>query len=532
MSKALFAITLFYGLSVRAALLPTIWADAPDPAPLRVGDTYYMTTTTMQYCPGIPVMASKDLVDWKIVSYCYDTIEQGDAYSMENGKHDYSHGTWASSMRYDEASGFFYVSCFNAAAKHTYLFRARRAEGPWERFVFNELMYDHSLWIEDGKFRFFASEPKLRRVVMHTLKDDFSGFERETTVVCTNVCNDLPRAGLAEGSQLFRHGEYYYLVNICWPSCRVVNVHRSRQLEGPFDEGRVCFEFEGIAQGSYVQKPDGSWVAVIFGDRGGVGRCPYVLPVEWRDGWPMVQPRDEYAWAKCGGEGRPPSCVTGDDFAAEKLKLEWQWNHNPDPAHWKLAGGRLELTTSRVDANLSAVRNLLTQRTFGPTCEAAVKIDGSALKVGDKAGLALFQYHWSALSLQRTAEGYDLVLDVPTLALDQRWRRTPDRKAGYREAVRRPLGDCPVVYLKATCDFNLLPKPDFRRMPKTANLGQFLYSLDGRRWERLDPLVPLPYTMPHFIGYRFALFAWATCEAGGTAAFDDFAVGCGQPLSP
>ena len=509
-----------FTLAAVAALHPTVWADIPDVAPLRVGDTYYLTSTTMHFNPGIPVMASKDLVDWKIVSYCYDTIEDRDEDNLVNGKNDYNFGTWASSIRYNEADGYFYVSSFNQRAKHTYLFRAKQAEGPWERFVFaDRLVYDHSLWIYGTKFYFFGTDRG--DVHLHRIKDDFSGLEPEPKLVCAKVSANVG-GGLAEGTQVFKKDGWYYLVNICWPKgrCRLVNVHRSRNLEGPYEEAKVCFEHEGIAQGSFAEKSDGSWVAVLFGDRGGVGRVPFVLPVEWEDGWPIVQPKDAY-----GAKADVPSCVANDDFSSDKLKLEWQWNHNPDNANWKLAGGALQLTTSRVDADLLTVRNVLTQRTFGPTCEATVKVDGAALKMGDKAGLALFQHHWGAISLRRTEKGYDIVLDQPTLTTNERNLPRPKKGAGTREVLRKELGVNPVVYLKAVCDFTPLANPDYRKIPAAQDTGRFSYSLDGQTWTALGEAMPLPYTIPHFTGYRFALFAWAPREAGGTARFDDFVVG-------
>ena len=204
-----------FTLAAVAALHPTVWADIPDVAPLRVGDTYYLTSTTMHFNPGIPVMASKDLVDWKIVSYCYDTIEDRDEDNLVNGKNDYNFGTWASSIRYNEADGYFYVSSFNQRAKHTYLFRAKQAEGPWERFVFaDRLVYDHSLWINGTKFYFFGTDRG--DVYLHRIKDDFSGLEPEPKLVCAKVSANVG-GGLAEGTQVFKKDGWYYLVNICWP---------------------------------------------------------------------------------------------------------------------------------------------------------------------------------------------------------------------------------------------------------------------------------------------------------------------------
>ncbi|MGN0854978.1 MAG: family 43 glycosylhydrolase [Kiritimatiellia bacterium] len=507
-----------------AELQPTVWADIPDVAPLRVGDTYYMTSTTMHFNPGIPVMASKDLIDWKTVGYCYDTLENRDEDNLANGRNDYMFGTWASSIRFNAADGCFYVSSFNNRAKHTYLFRAKDVTGPWERFIFTDrLVYDHSLWIEDGKFYFFGSDHG--RVYLHKIKDDLSGIEAtEPKLVCPDIRNNL-RGGLAEGSQVFKKDGWYYLVNICWPGgkCRLVNVHRAKSMEGPFVEAHVAFEHEGIAQGSFIEKTDGSWVAVLFGDRGGVGRVPFILPVEWRDGWPVVLPRNDYVASGV------PSCVANDDFESAALKLEWQWNHNPDQANWRLADGTLKITTARVDDDLLKVRNILTQRTFGPTCEARVKVDGSALKTGDKAGLALFQQHWGAISLQKTEKGYDIVLDLPPLKLGDRRIFRPRGDAPTREVLRRSIGDKSFVYLKAVCDFTPLAHRDYCKIPDSQDTGRFYYSLDGERWEAIGEVLVMPYTVPHFTGYRFALFNWATAVAGGTAAFDDFMLDFAKP---
>ncbi len=499
---------------------PTVWADIPDVAPLRVGDTYYMVSTTMHFNPGIPVMASKDLVNWKTISYCYDTIEDRDADRLDNGKDDYGQGTWASSIRFNEADGYFYVSSFNNRARHTYLFRTKDPAGKWDHVMtLNQLIYDHSLWIENGKFYFFATDRKCG-VVRHTLKPDFSGVESETKCVCHAISRNIG-GGLGEGTQIFKRGEYYYLVNICWrkPRCRLVNVHRAKTLDGPFDEVHIALEHEGIAQGSFITKPDGSWVAVLFGDRGGVGRVPFVLDVEWKDGWPTVKKENPYA----ADLTKVPSVVASDTFEAGKLDLAWQWNHNPDNANWALTNGTLDITTSRVDDNLLRVKNQLTQRTFGPTSVAEVKVDGRNLKVGDKAGLSLFQHHWHAISLQKTEKGYDIVLDQTPLATCDRHTLRPAKTAA-REVLRRPAGTNGVVYLKAVCDFTPWANPRYTEIPDHEDAGRFYYSLDGKTWEALGEAVYLPYTIPHFTGYRFGLFNWATKEAGGTASFDDYTV--------
>jgi beta-xylosidase len=89
---------------------PIIWADVPDISVLRVGKTYYMSSTTMHMCPGLPIMVSKDLVNWRMASYAYETLVDNEAMRLENGKTAYGQGSWASSLRFH--NGVFYVSTF------------------------------------------------------------------------------------------------------------------------------------------------------------------------------------------------------------------------------------------------------------------------------------------------------------------------------------------------------------------------------------------------------------------------------------
>ena len=96
---------------------PVIFADVPDMSMMRVGDTYYMSSTTMHMAPGVPVMTSKDLINWKITSYCYDILDEVDALNLVNGKSTYGRGTWASSIRYHK--GLFYVSTFAQTTNKT-----------------------------------------------------------------------------------------------------------------------------------------------------------------------------------------------------------------------------------------------------------------------------------------------------------------------------------------------------------------------------------------------------------------------------
>ena len=107
---------------------PIIWADVPDPSIIRVGDTYYMTSTTMHMNPGVPIMKSTNLVDWEIVNYVYDILGSSDAQTLSNGKDEYGRGSWASSLAYKD--GIFYVAFSSQTEGKTFIFSTEDIENP------------------------------------------------------------------------------------------------------------------------------------------------------------------------------------------------------------------------------------------------------------------------------------------------------------------------------------------------------------------------------------------------------------------
>lgn len=492
----------------RPATNPVIYADVPDMSIVRVGDTYYMSSTTMHMAPGVPLMKSKDLVNWETVNYLYDTLADMPAMNLDDGQNTYGRGSWASCIRYH--NGMFYVSTFAQTTGKTYFFISNALEkGPWKRIEFSPAYHDHTFFFdEDGRTYLIWGNGKL---FMAELEDDFSGVKQGTErVLLENAsapAGDKIMLG-AEGSQLFKINGKYYLFNIAWPQggMRTVIVHRADKITGPY-EGKVVFQDRGIAQGGLVDTPDGRWFAYLFEDCGSVGRIPYLVPVEWRDGWPVlgVDGRVPASLDLPESCGLIPGVVNSDDFNRKKgeraLPLVWQWNHNPDNALWSLSArkGWLRLITGRVETSFMQAKNILTQRTIGPVCSASVCLDATGMKEGDFAGLSLFQRRYGQVGVKVTdGRKYLVMVNGET--------ETPV------EVERLPL-DKKLVYFKAECDFR-------NRLDK----GYFYYSLDGKDWKPIGNALRMAYTMPHFMGYRFALFNYATKETGGYADFDWFRI--------
>ena len=127
---------------------PVIYSDVPDLDVIRVEDNYYMVSTTMHLSPGMPIMKSKDLVNWEIVNYCYDILDDSDELSLRNGKEAYGDGTWAASIKYHD--GKFYVSASSQTTGKTYVFSTTDIEnGVWKKSVLDGYNHDLSLLFDD-----------------------------------------------------------------------------------------------------------------------------------------------------------------------------------------------------------------------------------------------------------------------------------------------------------------------------------------------------------------------------------------------
>lgn len=486
---------------------PVIFADVPDMSIVRVGNSYYMSSTTMHMSPGLPIMKSKDLINWRIVSYAYDVLADVDQLALNNGKQAYGKGTWASSMRYH--NGTFYVSTFAQTTGKTYIYTTKDIEnGPWKVTSFKPSLHDHSLFFDDnGKVYMVYGAGQIKLV---ELKPDLSGINTDLPerVVIENA--SLPsgnNGGLpAEGSQLFKINGKYYLFNITWPrgGMRTVVVHRSDNILGPY-EGRVSLQDIGVAQGGLIDQPNGGWYAYLFRDYGAVGRIPYLVPVKWEDGWPIlgIDGKVPETLDLPVSKGLIPGIVASDDFNPKagkpELPLVWQWNHNPDAQLWSVRKrkGFLRLTTGRIDSNFLLAKNTLTQRTIGPFSSGTTLLDVSKMKDGDFAGLGLLQQNYGLIGVKIVGDQkYVVMIDAGTNKPIEKQRISLDQNE---------------IYFRVDCDF-----------AKKRDVASFLYSLDGKNWNPVGTSLKMAYTIPHFMGYRFALFNYAQKQAGGYADFDYF----------
>lgn len=203
--------------------------------------------------------------------------------------------------------------------------------------------------------------------------------------------------------------------------------------------------------------------------------------------------------------GLIPGIIAPDEFnrrpGEAALPLAWQWNHNPDDDHWSLheRPGFLRLTTGRVDGDFLSARNTLTQRMFGPERSGAVCIDLSGMKDGNFAGLGALQKRYGLVGVKMAGNAKSVVMVIA--------------ETGDPVEVEGAQLNHDVVYLRVECDFR-----------DRADRACFSHSIDGKQWTAIGKPLRMTYTLPHFMGYRFALFNYATKTPGGFVDFDCFHV--------
>ena len=486
---------------------PILYVDSPDPSIVRVDDAYYMVTTTMHFAPGVPVFKSTDLAQWRTVGYAYQTLINNNNMNLNNAD-AYGKGSWASSIRYHK--GFFYVLTPSYTSNKTHLYKTADVEnGPWTE-VQLPFYHDPSLFFDDDGtvWVFYGSGDQISYV---QLNDDASGVKQGGKsgklggVSLNQVTGTNNYYVQQEGSHMEKVNGEYYLFTISWPAgkSRSEIVYRSKNLLSGFS-GRYFLSDNGVAQGGIFDTPDGKWYALLFRDSGPVGRMSHLVPMEWKDGWPVPTSGSKAPATLDLPESPLPGygMVTSDDFDSDALALEWQFNHNPDNKNWSLTAnpGFYRITTSRTDSRVVSAKNTLTQRTFGPKCSGRTLVDGTGMKDGDMAGLVALQDDKGFVALAKDGGSYKVVMYT-------------GNKDGERQAASQALTGSK-VYLRI--DFDL---------PIDRGTAYFYYSTDGNTWTKIGSDVKLNYDLHMFVGVRWGLFNFATKTAGGYADFDWFKVG-------
>ncbi|HEY8994507.1 MAG TPA: glycoside hydrolase 43 family protein [Lacunisphaera sp.] len=516
---------------------PLFYDEFSDPDLIRVGDDFYLAGTTMHAMPGLVVLHSKDLVNWKFLSYAAERLDLGPEFRLEGGKEAYGQGIWAPCIRYH--NGRFHIFS-NVNGHGLQVFVAENPAGPWEHRNFKGTIYDLSVLFDDDG-RVYAVHG-YDEVKITELKPDLSGIIEGSDKVV------IPRGNaMGEGHHFYKINGKYYIISANYAPTGRMQAARADHIYGPYEtvviagketlgtqrgwlldpiglgatvpEPGATFQLGEpggnqlgavpLHQGGIVDLPNGDWWGFSMMDFRSVGRTTCLSPVTWHDGWPYFGlpgnlGRSPRTWTK-------PAVATAvtphgpyrrsDDFSGPKLLPVWQWNHHPVDDKWSLTEkpGALRLHTLPARQFLWA-KNTLTQRAIGPVSTATVELDAAGLQPGDHAGLALLNMPFATIGVVRMDTGFVL-----------RWY---DQLSN--QTIEQPLPS-PRLFLRATGDYD-------------NDIARLSYSLDGQTFTDLGGEIRLPYQLKTFQGTRLALFAFNTANReGGYADFDNFQVN--EPLA-
>ncbi len=365
---------------------PVLNADYSDPDVIRVGSDFYMVCSDFHYM-GIPVLHSKDLVNWTIVGQVYKQLNIHSRYDEMDG---YGKGSWAPALRYHD--GRFYVY-FCTPEEGLYMSSAEQPQGPWTDLheVKRTAGWEDPcpFWDDDGNAYLGHSTVGAGPIIIHRMSADGKQLLDEGVIVYIGK--------IAEGTKIYKRNNYYYLVipeggvEKGWQA-----VLRSRNIYGPYERkvvlGTGKTDINGPHQGGLVELKSGESWFMHFQSAGALGRVCHLQPVTWVEDWPLM-----------GNEGEPVTIYnkpnvgkfypvtlpqSSDEFDTPELGPQWQWNHNSVGEKWSLAlrPGYLSLTAMKAD-NIYRARNTLTQKLMGNFGAITVKMDTRHMQAGQTAGL-------------------------------------------------------------------------------------------------------------------------------------------------
>ncbi len=522
---------------------PVLFADYSDPDAIRVGDDYYLVASSFAVVPALPILHSRDLVNWTIVNHALPRQIPADFFA----KSRHGQGVWAPAIRHH--AGKFWIF-YPDPDYGIYLLTADDPRGRWSDPVLVKagrgLIDPCPFWDDDGRLYLIHGWARSRAGIanllsLHELSADGTrlldaglhtrpGLDGSALDVGDIVidANQLPGWNTLEGPKLYkRHGWYYVFAPAGGVKPGYQAVFRSRSLHGPY-EVRIVLDqgstpINGPHQGAWVDTPSGQDWFLHFQDRDAFGRVVHLQPMVWRDDWPVIGSDPDgdgkgepvlVAKKPDTGAAQPIAApATSDDFAAPALGLQWQWNANPQAAWADLVArpGFLRLACipapatrnddSPATASIYDAPNFLLQKFPAPAFTATTVLDFAPAAEGDTAGLVVFGYNYAVLGLRRTAGETKLVLLVNIGA------NKPGAQERELASLPAPAGP---VYLRVSVDEQALCR--------------FAYSFDNATFTPVGE--PFQATVDRWIGAKFGLIATAapTASQPGHADFDWFYV--------
>ncbi|MFI0819952.1 glycoside hydrolase 43 family protein [Streptomyces sp. NPDC021098] len=487
---------------------PVLNADWSDPDIVRVGEDYYLTASSFGRAPGLPILHSRDLVNWRLLGHALERLEPADAFALP--RHDC--GVWAPSIRHHD--GRFWIF-WGDPDTGVHQINARDPRGPWSAPHLIKpgkgLIDPCPLWDEDGNAFLVHAWAKSRsgvnnRLTGHRMSPDGRELLDDGRSVVDG--DTVPGWFTLEGPKLYRRDGWFWIfapagsVETGWQGA-----FRSRDFFGPYEERTILAQgrtdVNGPHQGAWVSTPEGEDWFLHFQQRGAYGRVVHLQPMEWDgDGWPVVGDGGEpVAWYRKPKGTAAALCAPGvdDAFPDGSYGPQWTWTANPAP-EWTTAhdGPGLWLTCHPNGAaeDVRALPNVLVQRLPAESFTATVDLALHSRTVGARAGLGVLGDAYGWIGLERSPDGVRLVHRFASVSMErERDAEHPRPAPEARARLRIEVGP------GARCRFS-------------ADTG------DGFR-----PSGPVFAATPwRWVGALLALFATSPQPSPGHAAFTDFHV--------
>lgn len=393
---------------------PIIYADYSDPDIIRVDDDFYMVASSFNCSPGIPVLHSKDLINWTIINHVYDHLPFEAYNEPQHGL-----GSWAPSIRYHK--GMYYVYF---CTPHDGLFMAKtdHPAHKWELTLVEKVENWEDpcpIWDDDGKAYLVRSKLCGDELFLHQLSPD--GTKILDNGVSIVKDEKLPTI---EGPKFMKKEGYYYILAPAGGVPKGWQVAlRSKNIYGPYEQQEVLHTgnttINGPHQGGLVELKSGEWWFAHFQDKGLYGRIVHLQPVFWENGWPMMgtdsnndgigEPVLTYTKPDVGKVYPEQVPQTTDYFDSNKLGLQWQWHANWQSTWYSLSqsSGNLRLNAVKnhsQNGNLWFVPNLLLQKFPAPAFSATTKVDFHGQQDGDCCGLVVMGRQWAFIALTKDGD--------------------------------------------------------------------------------------------------------------------------------
>ncbi len=505
---------------------PVLFADYSDPDVIRVGSDYYLTSSSFSHIPGLPVLHSRDLVNWRIIAHAVPEYPYGEFAGPQHGM-----GIWAPAIRYH--AGTFYIY-FGDPDRGVFMTKAANPAGPWEplRLIRKVTGWIDTcpFWDDDGQLYLVHAWANSRSGIKSILA--INRMNSDGTAVLDDgiiVFNGQAAHPTIEGPKLYKRNGYYYIfapaggVKQGWQV-----VLRSRNIFGPYEDRKVLEQgttgINGPHQGAWVETQTGEHWFVHFQDQSAYGRVVHVQPMRWENDWPVIgmdhdgngigEPVGTYRKPEVGMMHAREAPLTGDEFSSTTPGLQWQWQANPRKEWVSLDArkGWLRFRAQRQGAdavNLWGAASLLLQKIPAPALSATTLVDCRSLGIGERAGLLIFGLDYSYLSIEK-AEGR---LRVSRIICHNAGEGTPEtlvKSVSVPETV-------------ITLRIDLHPEKDPAGVPRV--MCDFLYSADGRIFHRLGE--ESVAREGRWVGAKIGLFVSAKSGAtpSGYADFDWFRTG-------